>query len=248
MCIDWVKCRIQIDKNKTPQILIFRDHNFLTEPIIDEDPLERYSHRCKLGIDSSLFGIYREKTHKYIYQNLKNLDLRFGEIFLNIAGYIYGKSAFDSTKVSLLRDLTLLHVKGNVNTDESSTMRYPYLRDYHTIGVYNAFRNNFLETLQIVFYKQGYQLSQDELNILLHKLNTPNGISTTLSLDRALMKWRGCYLIWHHVPEKLKSILKRGLGYSEKRWEINIIPNEMQIITECIYHTIRYHQNDESIL
>jgi len=246
--IDWIKCRIQINKDKTPQILIFRDHNFLTKSIIDEEPMKRYLHRCELGIDSSVFSLYRQNTHKYIYNHVQNLDLRFGEIFLDIAGYIYGKAIFDSTKVSLLRDLTLLHVNGNINRDESSTMRYPNLRDYYSSGVYNDFQKNFLETLKIVFYEHGYHLSQDELNTLFYKLNTPKSISAALSLDRILMKWRGCYLVWDYVPERLKALLKRGMGYSDKRWELNIVPDEIQIISEYILDTISNHQNDEPIL
>lgn len=119
-----------------------------------EDPYTRYINSVMLKPcwnNSQLMGVFQSKQHKEIYNLInkyKIKDLRYGELVLSYTPYLMGKVSFIQCDLRF-RDEIILFKRQNLKTgsNESSSSRYPILREYKNTKCCVKYSNNFREYL-----------------------------------------------------------------------------------------------------
>lgn len=100
----------------------------------NEDPLERLkNYNQRMCPDELLLTIKRTTDHNKYYENLKKYaiqDIRFGEVALELQPIADGKIKRIDGKTIKIRDETRLFGNISWNKSESSSIRYPTMREF----------------------------------------------------------------------------------------------------------------------
>ena len=125
-----------------------------------EMPLERVKNALysQPYHNSLLLTLLRTEVMKKVYLGYLESDIndiRYGEIFLGYAPYVYGKTLYLNKQIHKIRDITKLVRDGNVRSrvfsSESSTSRYPHIFEYNKhpecLSFHGTYANHFTKLI-----------------------------------------------------------------------------------------------------
>ncbi len=229
---------------------------------LSDDPVERFNHSINYVnpyANSTLLSLTRTNIIRDIYEisNTYGLDLRYGEVFLGYASYLYGKVCYkENILCSRLRDEILIKLdldkQFDCKSSESSTTRYPFYNDYKRMGVIDRVYNPFISALKTCF-KDNTSMSDIEiekcLNESKHKLKS-HLLDNTRTWSLLSYKIGFMSPIWYSSPIKVKVLinkfLKKIISFELPLNEhgIPIRYPEEKIVEKIIKSSIDYHNDD----
>lgn len=183
----------------------------------------------------NLFALRRTVLHNKIYNTINKykLDLRFGEALIELLTLIYSKYQFFSDVPHKYRDrLELDNAKGKSG---SSDLRYPYLNQYISDGVYDFYFKQSVSCLSSELSQNCNQLTlndaekliSDVLPIYLER----RGLHGNKSFVEKIITNKIGGVIWRNLSIDRKEKIKRLVGIDQERR----IPEKIEKINDSDY-------------
>ena len=247
--------RYWMEKDSKQQLAYLVGRDFQETPsITSANSIDRYKEALCNESDG-LFMIYKSDIHKKIYYYLKSgkiTDIRFAEVFIRSAGYLFGKSIFLPDTTTLCRDVIQMNRKGRMNLSESSSQRYPDMDDYHHLGVYEQFFNAYLTDLNRLIVEEFPDSTSNDIEKLINLIqlrmqdNTGDKIEK-LSLYTVMKKHPIIKYLWRRTPMLVKQPIRIITGYDDSRRYIDNLPANLLLIGKIVDNTQILHRTDQSI-
>jgi len=247
--------RYWVERKSKQQMKYLVGRDFRETPsITSANPIDRYKE-ARHNESNGLFMLYKSDVLKRIYYYLINgkiTDIRFGEIFICSAGYMFGKSVFMPETITLCRDVIQINRKGRLNLSESVSRRYPDMDDYHNIEVYDHFFNTYLNSLKNMIVEEFPNFTSNDINELINEIqlmmqNTSDNKQDKLSLYAVMMKHPIIKYLWQRTPMIVKQPIRVITGYDDSQLYIEDIPYNLLLIERIINKTQFFYKNDQSI-
>jgi hypothetical protein len=215
--------------------------------------VERYLLSIYDKLPWLLFSVFRSEIQKEVYQAISNshLDIRFGELAINVLGDIFGRTKYFPDEIDLCRDVTELNRLGFIKESESSSTRYPYLSEYINDGVIDQFYLPFASCIKQALKSRLTNLSNDEISDLVsvsRDIYTKNHYPAGRILYNLLHTYKFIWDLWCHVPRILKMSLLIITGYNDARRYLTPVPPQLCIVGDIIHLTAKLHSDDMSLV
>lgn len=245
--------RYEIISSKSGDIEFFEAFPGRSLSIDYPDPLARL-----LAVSNSLPDIVnmsslrRSHIHKRVYNKLFESgvnDIRLGEMGLELFSIISSKSIYFPGDPHVCRDTIKLYSSHKIkrSTSESSTTRYPFVKEYIQDGLYA----NCLDRFSLCLAREYLSSSSSEMTVKdaqgLMRIVILNHLKIRGFLGNPLLNiFHFGRLILPYVPTVISTYVRKVLNIPAK-FPLEDIPDDFQIITQILIKTLHLHKEDKTI-
>ncbi len=246
--------RYDIKSSKSGDIEFFEASPGRSLSIDYPDPLARLlAVSTSLPDTTNLALLRRSQVHKRVYNKLFESginDIRLGELGLELFSVISSKSIYFQGDPHVCRDTIKKHSSHRTkrSTPESSATRYPLLKEYARVGLYE----DYLDRLSLCLAHECLSSSpSSEMTV-----KDAQGLMRIVILNH--QKIRGFFakpsaeifhygkLILSYLPAEISTYVRRVLNIPAKS-PLADIPHNFQIITQILIRTLYLHKEDKAI-